>query len=98
MFPASTTPAVPLDLYETARPSIYFAPGDRILLGIFNWDDEPRTFKVNPRRILAGIPADTIVDFRTGESAPVPKGTVEVRLEPHASKVYVFRKEQPPAK
>ena len=90
LFPAPTTPAVPLDLYRRSRPAVYFAAGDRPLLGVFNWEDEPQTFKVNPRKILGGVAAAGIRDFWTGEAATVGRGTITLEIAPHQSKLFLF--------
>lgn len=87
---SSTTAAVPLDLYSRARPSIYFADGDRPLLGIFNWEGRPRRVKVNPRKILGPIAASKMTDFQTGKSRKVPAGPIEPVLKPGESKLFVF--------
>ncbi len=90
MFPAPTTAAVPLDLYKRPRPAVYFAAGEPALLGVFNWKDRPSTFKINPRRILGGIPASKMRDFRRGGGESVPSGIISLTLEPHASRLLVF--------
>jgi len=90
VFPVSTTAAVPVDLYERARPAIYLAIGDRILLGVFNWEDEERTFKINPRKLVAPVNVDTMADFWSGEPSPVPAVSMTVTLAPHESRLFTL--------
>jgi alpha-galactosidase len=90
MFPAPTTAAVPLDLYKRARPAVYFAAGEPVLIGVFNWEDRPQTLKINPRRILGGIPVSKMRDLWRGGEESIPTGIIALTLEPHASRLLVF--------
>ncbi len=96
LFPAPTIAAVPLDLYDRAQPAVYFAAGDRVLLGAVNWSDAPASFRVNPRRILGAIPADEMLDSATGDSQPIPRGALAVDLAPRASRLFEFRRTPQP--
>jgi len=90
LLPASTTPAVPLDLYGRSRPAVYFASGDRLLLAVFNWGDSQESYSVNPRKILGAIPATRMADFWTGEKNPIPAGAMRITLPAHQSKILIF--------
>ena len=91
LFPASTAAGVPLDLYNGARPSVFLAAGDRVLIGVFNWDDKPRTFRVNVRKILGGILAEEMADYWEDMYYPIPSGATTVTLEAHESKVFAVK-------
>jgi len=90
LFPLPTTAAVPLDLYRRKRPSVYFAAGEPPLLGVFNWGESAATFKLNPRRITAGLPVKRMREFRRGALRAIPRGSITVTLRPRESRLFLF--------
>jgi alpha-galactosidase len=85
-----TTRAVPLDLYKGSRASVWFAAGEEILLGVFNWSDKTGTFRVNPRKIAEGLPVTKMRDFHRRSAEGLPEGVVDVALRAHHSRLFVL--------
>ncbi len=90
LFPVPTKAAVPLDLYSGAMPSVYFAAGNPILMGVFNWGAGTAAFKVDTRRITAGLPVSKMRDCRGGCARGLPRGVFTVELKARESRLFAF--------
>jgi hypothetical protein len=83
-----SSPAVPLDLADGDRPSLWLSRSDgQARLGIINWTDitAATSFDFSDWQIHA---PPAVQDFWTGSDLPVEDGELKITLAPHAS-VYV---------
>jgi hypothetical protein len=81
-----TRPAVPVDLFDSheGMPSLWLADEpDHWLLGLFNWEEDPREFHVDLAKYGAAA-TKAIRSFWDDQAIDLKNGVVEAHLQPRA--------------
>jgi len=87
--------ARPVDLFETFPARIWHLPsgeGDRRrdVVGLFNWDDKPRSLAVDLARL--GLPRRSVAyDFWEDQCVDIRQGALRVELGPRSCRVISLR-------
>jgi Fe-S-cluster formation regulator IscX/YfhJ len=82
--------ARPIDLFKrhNAIPNVWFVDSQTSVLGLFNWDDDPKTVSVDLRELK--LENATASPFWGDEVFEVEAGTLSAKLAPRACAAFSF--------